>query len=67
MILSYEEQSPSIDPDAWVAEDATVCGHPPKRRGYGTELIEGTCAHLGGEVELKYGPGGLTATIKIPA
>lgn len=26
MILSYEERSPSIDPDAWVAEDATVCG-----------------------------------------
>ncbi|MFS2175323.1 sensor histidine kinase [Rhizobium pisi] len=39
---------------------------PPKRRGYGTELIEGTSAHLGGKVELKYDPGGLTATIKIP-
>lgn len=26
MILSYEDRSPSIDPDAWVAEDATVCG-----------------------------------------
>ncbi|MFF0924361.1 PAS domain-containing protein [Rhizobium leguminosarum] len=38
----------------------------PKRRGYGTELIEGTCAHLGGKVELKYDPGGLAATIRIP-
>lgn len=26
MILSYEERSLSIDPDAWVAEDTTVCG-----------------------------------------
>ncbi|MDR9805256.1 PAS domain-containing protein [Rhizobium hidalgonense] len=39
---------------------------PPKRRGYGTELIEGTSAHLGGKVELKYDPGGLAAMIKIP-
>ncbi|WP_342635265.1 sensor histidine kinase [Rhizobium chutanense] len=39
---------------------------PPKRRGYGTELIEGTAAHLGGKVELKYEPGGLIAMIKIP-
>ncbi|KQV83846.1 PAS domain-containing protein [Rhizobium sp. Root1220] len=39
---------------------------PPTRRGYGTELIEGTSAHLGGKVELKYDPGGLAATIRIP-
>ncbi|QKK20443.1 PAS domain-containing protein [Rhizobium indicum] len=39
---------------------------PPQRRGYGTELIEGTSAHLGGKVELKYDPDGLSATIKIP-
>lgn len=39
---------------------------PPRHRGYGTELIEGTSAHLGGKVELKYDPGGLAATIKIP-
>ncbi|MDK4740288.1 sensor histidine kinase [Rhizobium sp. LEGMi198b] len=39
---------------------------PPTRKGYGTELIEGTAAHLGGEVELAYGGRGLTATIKLP-
>ncbi|MCH4547223.1 PAS domain-containing protein [Rhizobium changzhiense] len=39
---------------------------PPKRRGYGTDLIEGTSAHLGGKAELKYDPNGLAATIKIP-
>ncbi|MDR9780977.1 sensor histidine kinase [Rhizobium redzepovicii] len=39
---------------------------PPRRRGYGTELIEGTSAHLGGKVELKYDPGGFAATVKIP-
>lgn len=39
---------------------------PPTRKGYGTKLIEGTCAHLGGSVELKYAPQGLTAIIKLP-
>ncbi|WP_368518499.1 PAS domain-containing protein [Rhizobium sp.] len=39
---------------------------PPTRRGYGTELIEGTCRHLGGTVELNFNPKGLTAIIKLP-
>jgi two-component sensor histidine kinase len=39
---------------------------PPKRRGYGAELIEGTCRHLGGTVELNFDPKGLTAIIKLP-
>jgi len=26
MILSYDERAPSVDSDAWVAQDATVCG-----------------------------------------
>ncbi len=39
---------------------------PPTRRGYGTELIEGTCRHLSGTVELNFDPEGLTATIKLP-
>jgi two-component sensor histidine kinase len=39
---------------------------PPERKGYGTELIEGTAAHLGGLVELRYRPEGLAATIRIP-
>ncbi len=39
---------------------------PPERRGYGTEMIEGTAAHLGGRVELSYDAGGLAATIRIP-
>jgi two-component sensor histidine kinase len=38
----------------------------PQRRGYGTELIEGTSAHLGGKAELEYNPGGLAARIRIP-
>lgn len=36
------------------------------RKGYGTKLIRGTSAQLGGEVELIYAPGGLTAVLKIP-
>ncbi|MCL7999807.1 PAS domain-containing protein [Brucella sp. 21LCYQ03] len=38
----------------------------PTRKGYGTELIEGTSAQAGGVVELLYKPEGLTATIRIP-
>lgn len=39
---------------------------PPDRKGYGTELIKGTSVQLGGRVELRYDPGGLTAIIRIP-
>jgi two-component sensor histidine kinase len=39
---------------------------PPKSKGYGMELIEGTGAHLGGSVELTYEPDGLVAVIRIP-
>ncbi|MFS8050199.1 PAS domain-containing protein [Rhizobium sp. BR 314] len=39
---------------------------PPKQRGYGTELIEGTCRHLGGAVELNFDPEGLVVTVKLP-
>lgn len=38
----------------------------PVRSGYGTQLIKGTAAHLGGSAELNYGPQGLTASIRIP-
>lgn len=38
----------------------------PARKGYGTELIEGTSAHIGASVELTYDRGGLTAVIQIP-
>ncbi len=45
-------------------------GGPPvslaSRRGYGTELIEGTSAHIGGRVELHYHPDGLSASIQVP-
>ncbi|QYA16400.1 PAS domain-containing protein [Rhizobium sp. AB2/73] len=47
-------------------ETAGPAIEPPKRRGYGTELIEGTCRHLGGTVELNFDPKGLTAIIKLP-
>ncbi|WP_028749070.1 PAS domain-containing protein [Rhizobium mesoamericanum] len=39
---------------------------PPAHKGHGTELIEGTTAHLGGTVELDFNSTGLTATIKLP-
>lgn len=39
--------------------------HPPEGKGYGTELMEGTAAHLGGRVELNYPPEGFNAMIRI--
>lgn len=39
---------------------------PPQRHGYGTELIDGTAKHLGGDAELKFDTGGLAAIIKLP-
>ncbi|WP_426238850.1 sensor histidine kinase [Pararhizobium sp. DWP1-1-3] len=38
----------------------------PERKGYGTTLMKGTSAQLGGDMELTYAPGGLTAVLKIP-
>lgn len=39
---------------------------PPSRRGYGTHLMEGMSAHVGGRVELRYEQTGLSAVIIIP-
>jgi two-component sensor histidine kinase len=38
---------------------------PPTRRGYGTELIDGTTKHLGGTAELTFDKSGLTAIITL--
>jgi two-component sensor histidine kinase len=38
---------------------------PPQRRGYGTELIEGTTKHLAGAAELTFDKNGLKAIIKL--
>nr|WP_075292960.1 PAS domain-containing protein [Pararhizobium arenae] len=38
----------------------------PANKGYGTELIEGLTAHMGGNVELSYPTNGLTARLIIP-
>ncbi|MBB3406653.1 carbonic anhydrase/acetyltransferase-like protein (isoleucine patch superfamily) [Rhizobium sp. BK316] len=52
MILSYEEQSPSIDPDAWVAQDATVCGDVAI--GAGSRIMHGArlVAEAGGSIHI---------------
>lgn len=39
---------------------------PPSRRGYGTHLMEGMSAHVGGSVELRHDQIGLRAVIIIP-
>lgn len=53
MILSYEERSPSIDPDAWVAEDATVCGDVII--GAGSRIMHGArlVAEAGGSIRIR--------------
>ncbi|MDP9563418.1 UNVERIFIED_ORG: carbonic anhydrase/acetyltransferase-like protein (isoleucine patch superfamily) [Rhizobium nepotum] len=52
MILSYEERSPSIDPDAWVTEDATVCGDVVI--GAGSRIMHGArlVAEAGGSIRI---------------
>ncbi len=49
----------------WSEQNGPVV-QAPMRKGYGTEMIEGTAAHLGGRVELSYAAEGLAATIRIP-
>jgi len=52
MILSYEERAPSTDPDAWVAEDATVCGDVAI--GAGSRIMHGArmVAEAGGSIRI---------------
>ncbi|WP_348639904.1 sensor histidine kinase [Rhizobium sp. FY34] len=50
---------------AW-REEAGPAVAAPQRMGYGTQLINGPAAHLGGRVELIYGLTGLEASIRIP-
>lgn len=50
----------------WQERGGPPC-YPPKTRGYGTELIEGTARHLGGSANLEFDSSGLIATIKFPA
>lgn len=50
----------------WREEDGPQIG-TPTRKGYGSQLMEGTCKHLGGSLELNYEPTGLVAKIDIPA
>jgi carbonic anhydrase/acetyltransferase-like protein (isoleucine patch superfamily) len=50
MILSYYERSPSVDSDAWVAQDATVCGDVTI--GAGSRIMHGArlVAEAGGSI-----------------
>lgn len=52
MILSYETHTPSIDPDAWVAEDATICGDVVI--GAGSRIMHGArlVAEAGGSLRI---------------
>jgi carbonic anhydrase/acetyltransferase-like protein (isoleucine patch superfamily) len=52
MILSYDEKSPLIDRDAWVAQDATVCGDVAI--GAGSRIMHGArlVAEAGGSIRI---------------
>lgn len=52
MIISYEEKSPSIDSDAWVAQDATVSGDVAI--GAGSRIMHGArlVAEAGGSIRI---------------
>ncbi|MGX5733033.1 gamma carbonic anhydrase family protein [Bosea thiooxidans] len=51
-MISYEDRSPSIDPDAWVAADATVCGDVVI--GAGSRIMHGArvVAEAGGAIRI---------------
>jgi carbonic anhydrase/acetyltransferase-like protein (isoleucine patch superfamily) len=52
MIITYAEHTPRIDPDAWVATDATVCGDVTI--GVGTRIMHGAriVAEGGGSIRI---------------
>ncbi|MHC2569808.1 gamma carbonic anhydrase family protein [Rhizobium leguminosarum] len=52
MIISYTDHSPSIDPDAWIAQDATVCGDVVI--GAGSRIMHGArlVAEAGGSIRI---------------
>ncbi len=52
MIISYAEHSPTIDTDAWVAPDATVCGDVVI--GAGSRIMHGArlIAEAGGSIRI---------------
>jgi two-component system CheB/CheR fusion protein len=52
----------------WIETGVKLSGEKPKRRGFGTELIERTLAYdLGGEASLAFGVDGLNCTINLSA
>jgi PAS domain S-box-containing protein len=52
----------------WIETGVKLSGETPKRRGFGTELIERTLAYdLGAEASLEFGADGLNCTISLPA
>ena len=40
--------------------------HPPKRRGFGTRLVQGSAAELGGRADVEYAPEGLRMRLTMP-
>ncbi len=51
----------------WTETGVALSGEAPKRRGFGTELLERTIPYeLGGEASLRFEPTGASCTIVIP-
>ncbi|WP_455429905.1 CheR family methyltransferase [Microvirga arabica] len=51
----------------WRESGVSVAGVAPRRRGFGSELIESTLRYeLDAETELQFTPGGIRCTIEIP-
>ncbi|WP_046865939.1 CheR family methyltransferase [Microvirga massiliensis] len=51
----------------WIETGVKLAGEQPKRRGFGTELLERTLAYeLNGDTNLRFEPGGLHCTITLP-
>jgi two-component sensor histidine kinase len=50
----------------WREDGGPPIPHPPTRRGFGTRVIDATAAQLGGTVQRRWQPSGLSCEVRFP-
>jgi two-component sensor histidine kinase len=50
----------------WREEGGPPVPHPPTRRGFGTRVIDATALQLGGTVQRRWQPSGLSCEVRFP-
>jgi two-component system, chemotaxis family, CheB/CheR fusion protein len=68
--VTWKVENGAGDPNLifdWRESGVKLDGNGPRRRGFGTELLERTLAYeLGGETSLRFEPDGVRCTIRVP-